>query len=44
MRGILKKKCFSPKIAPHAARVCFSVVLMHLLGNSVRTFIFSPKK
>ena len=37
------KKCFSPVSEPHTAKLCFSVVLKHFLGNSQRTSLFSPK-
>ncbi len=31
MREILTKNCFSPQSEPHTAKLCFSVVLKHLV-------------
>ena len=31
----INKKCFSPQIAPHTAKLCLSVVLKHFWGNSL---------
>ncbi len=43
MGEILTKTCFSPQRDPHAAKLYFSVVLMHFGGNSQRTSLFSQK-
>ncbi len=43
MVEILTKTCFSPQRAPHTAKLCFSVVLKLLGGNSQRTSLFSPR-
>ena len=40
MGEILTKTCFYPQIEPHTAKVCFSVVLQHFWGNSLRTSLF----
>ena len=33
----------SPQREPHTAKLCLSVVLKHLWGNSLRTFLFRHK-
>ena len=33
---ILTKTCFSPQSEPHRDKLCFSVALKHLWGNSQR--------
>ena len=44
LKGInINKKCFSPQSEPHTAKLCLSVVLNHLGGNSQRTSLFSQK-
>ena len=43
MREILTKTCFSPQSEPHTAKLYFSVVLKHFLGNSQRTSLFLVK-
>ena len=37
------KKYFSPQNAPHTAKLCFSVALIHFWGNSLKTYLFSQK-
>ena len=44
MGEILIKMCFSPQSEPHTAKLCFSIVLKYILGNSQRNSLFNPKK
>ena len=39
----INKNCFSPQNEPHTAKICFSVVLKHFRGNSLKTSHFSPE-
>ena len=39
----MNKNRFSPQSEPHTAKLCLSVVLKHLWGNSLRTFLFRHK-
>ena len=43
MGQILTKNCFSPQNVPHAAKLCFPVVLKHFWANSPKTSLFSQK-
>ena len=40
----INKHCFSPQDEPHAAKLCFPVVLKHFWGISFKTSLFSQKK
>ncbi len=35
--------CFSPQNKPYTAKLCFLVVLKRVLGNSLKTSLFSQK-
>ena len=39
----INKNCFSAQNEPHTAKLCFSVVLKHFCGNSLKTSLFSQK-
>ncbi len=43
MGGILTKTCFSPQSEPRIAKLCFSVVLKHLGGNSQKILFLVQK-
>ena len=43
MGEILTKTCFSPKSQSYTAKLCFSLVLTHFGGNSLRTSLFNEK-
>ena len=38
-----KKYYFSPQNEPHAAKLCFPVVLKHFRANLLKTCLFSQK-
>ena len=39
----INKNCFSPQNEPHTAKRCFSVVLKHFWGNSLKNSLFIQK-
>ena len=43
MGQILTKIFFSPKNEPHTAKLCFSFLLKHFVGNSLKTYLLIQK-